>query len=78
VAQKIACLTTNKKIGGSNPFGNKIFSYYVYLYSFFTCHNIYFDKNIIPKILLRVYPESISGHLANAIEAAVLNADDTG
>ena len=32
----------------------------------------------LPKILLRVYPESISGHLANAIEAAVLNADDTG
>ena len=71
-------LTTNQKVGGLSPLGIKIFSYYVGLNSFFTCLNIYFDKNTIPKILLRVYPESISGHLANAIEAAVLNADDTG
>ena len=37
-----------------------------------------FCQKHLPKILLRVYPESISGHLANAIEAAVLSADDTG
>ena len=31
----------------------------------------------LPKILLKVYPVSISGHLASATEAAVLREEDS-